>query len=141
MEHLSIGEVARRTGLRTSALRYYEEAGIIPPPRRVNGQRRYDAGVLTRIAVIRMAREAGFTIEEIKTLVDGFPSDTSASARWQALAGRKLAEVDALIARAQAMRRVLEESLACGCLSLETCAAVGLGQLVTAGDTAPGSAR
>ena|SRR5215204_4557832 len=141
MEQLSIGEVARRTGLRTSALRYYEETGIIPPPRRVNGQRRYDAGVLTRIAVIRMAQEAGFSIEEVKTLVAGFPEGTPASARWQTLAHRKLAEVDALIARAQAMRRVLEESLACGCLSLETCAAVGWGNPPTAAGTAPGSAQ
>lgn len=141
MEQLSIGEVARRTGLRTSALRYYEDAGIIPPPRRVNGQRRYDAEVLTRIAVIRMAQEAGFTIEEVKTLISGFPSGTPASARWQSLAHQKLAEVDALIARAQAMRRVLEESLACGCLSLETCAAVGWGQPATPAGTAPGTAR
>lgn len=141
MEQLSIGEVARRSGLRTSALRYYEEVGIVAPPRRINGRRFYDASVLTRIAVIRMAQEAGFTIEEVKTLVAGFPAETPASERWQALAHRKLAEVDALIARAQAMRRVLEESLACGCLSLETCAAVGWGNPATVGDTAPGSGR
>ncbi|MEA2594392.1 MAG: hypothetical protein QOF01_861 [Thermomicrobiales bacterium] len=127
MEQLSIGEVARRTGLRTSALRYYEEVGILSPPRRVNGRRRYDESVLTQLVVIRMAQEAGFTIEEVRTLVSGFPEGTPASARWQALAHRKLAEVDALIARAQAMRRVLEESLACGCLSLESCGALGWG--------------
>jgi MerR family redox-sensitive transcriptional activator SoxR len=127
MEQLSIGEVARRVGLRTSALRYYEEVGILPPPRRVNGRRRYDAEVFAQLAVVRMAQEAGFTIEEVGTLVAGFPEGTPASARWQALAHRKLAEVDALIARAQALRRVLEESLACGCLTLEACAAQGWG--------------
>jgi MerR family redox-sensitive transcriptional activator SoxR len=127
MVQMSIGEVARRTGLRTSALRYYEEVGILPPPRRVNGRRRYDAVVLTQVAVVRMAQEAGFTIEEVRTLVAGFPEGTPASARWQALAHRKLVEVDALIARAQSMRRVLEESLACGCLTLEACAALGWG--------------
>ena len=127
MEQLSIGEVARRSGLRPSALRYYEERGLIPPPRRVNGRRRYDAGVLTQLTGIRMALEAGFTIEEVRTLVAGFPVGTPASTRWQALAHRKLAEVDALIARAQAMRRVLEQSLACGCLTLESCAALGWG--------------
>jgi MerR family redox-sensitive transcriptional activator SoxR len=125
MERLTIGEVARRTGLRTSAIRYYEEVGLLPPPWRVNGQRRYGADVFTQLAVVRMAQEAGFTIEEVRTLVAGFPEGTPASARWQALAYRKLAEVDALIARAQAMRRVLEESLACGCLTLEACAALG----------------
>ena len=117
------------TGLRLPAVCIQDgitNCGIIPPPRRVNGQRHYDASVLTRIAVIRMAQEAGFTIEEVKTLISGFPDGTPASARWQALALRKLTEVDALIARAQAMRRVLEESLACGCLSLETCAAAAV---------------
>jgi MerR family redox-sensitive transcriptional activator SoxR len=79
------------------------------------------------VAVIRMAQEAGFTIEEVRTLVAGFPEGTPASARWQALAHRKLVEVDALIVRARAMRRVLEESLACGCLTLEACAAIGWG--------------
>src|SRR5687768_3240104 len=125
MERLSIGEVAKRTGVRPSALRYYEDVGILPPARRVNGRRRYDPSVLTQLTVVRMAQEAGFTIAEIRTLVAGFPEGTPASARWQALAQQKLAEVDALIARAQTMRRVLEESLACGCLSLEACARIG----------------
>jgi MerR family transcriptional regulator, redox-sensitive transcriptional activator SoxR len=127
MEQLSIGDVARRTGLRPSALRYYEDVGILTPPRRVNGRRRYDADVLTRVAVVRMAQEAGFTIAEVRTLLMGFPDGTPASARWRTLAHRKLVEVDALIARAQAMRRVLEESLECGCLTLEACAALGWG--------------
>jgi MerR family redox-sensitive transcriptional activator SoxR len=128
MEQMSIGEVARRTGLRPSALRYYEEVGLLDSPRRVNGRRRYDEKVLTRLAVVRMAQEAGFTIEEARTLIAGFPAGTPASDRWRALAGRKLAEVEALIARAQAMRQALEESLACGCLTLEACAALGWGQ-------------
>ena len=127
MGQLSIGEVARRANLRPSAIRYYEDVGVLPPPRRVNGRRRYDAEVLTRLAVVRMAQEAGFTIEEIRTLVAGFPEGTPASARWRALAERKLPEVDALIARLQAVRRVLEESLRCGCLTLEACAALGWG--------------
>jgi MerR family transcriptional regulator, redox-sensitive transcriptional activator SoxR len=136
MEQLSIGEVARRTGLRPSALRYYEDVGILPPPRRVNGRRRYDSDVLTQVAVVRMAQEAGFTIEEVRTLLTGFPEGTSASARWRALAHRKLVEVDALIARAQAMRRVLEESLECGCLTLEACAALGWGHRGAMGEAA-----
>jgi MerR family redox-sensitive transcriptional activator SoxR len=125
MEHMAIGEVARKTGLRPSALRYYEEMGILPSPRRVSGRRRYDSSVLTRLTVIRMAQEAGFTIDEIRTLVAGFPEGTPASARWRTLAEHKLVEVDALIARAHAMRRVLEESLACGCLTLDACASIG----------------
>jgi MerR family redox-sensitive transcriptional activator SoxR len=125
MEPLTIGEVSRRTGLRPSALRYYESEGLLPPPHRVGGRRRYDERALTRLALIRMAQEAGFTIDEIRTLVAGFSDETPASARWQALAQRKLVEVEAMLARAEAMRRILEESLRCGCLSLDECAAIG----------------
>jgi MerR family redox-sensitive transcriptional activator SoxR len=128
MEPLTIGEVARRAGLRTSAIRYYESNGLIPEPRRVSGQRRYGPDVFTHLAIVRMAQEAGFSIEEIRTLVAGFPEGTPAGDRWRELAQRKLPEVDALIARLQAVRSVLEESLRCGCLSLEACAAVGWGR-------------
>jgi MerR family redox-sensitive transcriptional activator SoxR len=125
MTPLTIGEVSRRTGLRPSALRYYESEGLLPPPRRVNGRRRYDGDALSRLALIRMAQEAGFTIEEIRMLVTGFPVGTPASARWQALARRKLDEVEAQIARAETMRRILRQSLRCGCLDLDECAALG----------------
>lgn len=68
----SIGEVARRTGVRPSALRYYEEAGILPAPARVGGRRRYDADVIRRVDLLRFAQQAGFTLDEIKTLFHGF---------------------------------------------------------------------
>jgi MerR family redox-sensitive transcriptional activator SoxR len=77
------------------------------------------------LGLIRMAQEAGFTIDEIRTLVTGFPDGTPASTRWQALARRKLSEVEAQIARAETMRRLLEQSLRCGCLDLNECAALG----------------
>jgi MerR family redox-sensitive transcriptional activator SoxR len=125
MDQMSIGEVARRAGLRPSAIRYYEEVGVLPPPRRVNGRRVYDGGVLTRLALVRMAQEAGFTVAEIRLLAEGFTEDTPASERWRALAAAKLEEVDAVIARAKGMRRVLELALRCGCLRLEDCAALG----------------
>lgn len=91
----------------------------------MSGQRRYDADVMTHLAIVRMAQEAGFTIGEVRTLVAGFPAGTPAGDRWRELAGRKLPEVDAMISRLQAVRRVLEESLACGCLTLDACAAIG----------------
>jgi MerR family transcriptional regulator, redox-sensitive transcriptional activator SoxR len=125
MEHLTIGELARRTGLRTSAIRYYESIGLMPSAPRVSGQRRFGPEVLTHLAIVRMAQEAGFTIEEIRTLVTGFPEGTSAGERWRTLASRKLPEVDARIDRLMAVRRVLEESLACGCLTLDACAELG----------------
>ena len=122
---MSIGEVAARAGLATSAIRYYESAGVLPEPERVGGRRRYEPDVLARLAVVRMAQDAGFTVAEIRELCEGYPRGTSASARWRSLAGRKLDEMDAVIARAQRMRRVLEESLRCDCLALDECAAIG----------------
>ncbi|MDQ3655198.1 MAG: MerR family transcriptional regulator [Chloroflexota bacterium] len=125
MQHLTIGEVAQRAGLNTSAIRYYERAGLLPTPERVNGQRRYDGDVLTQLAIMRMAQEAGFTIEDIRTLVSGFPEDTPAAVRWREVATRKLPEVEAMIRRLHVMRQVLVESLACNCLTLDACAALG----------------
>jgi len=118
---LSIGEVAERTGLRPSALRYYEQAGLIAPVARVSGHRHYDAGVLDRLRVVACAQDAGFTVAEIRELLAGADKPP---ARWRALAERKLVEVDEVIAKAQATRRLLEESLRCDCVALDECAAV-----------------
>jgi MerR family transcriptional regulator, redox-sensitive transcriptional activator SoxR len=104
---LSIGEVAARAGLKTSSIRYYESVGILPEPERVSGQRRYLPDVLGRLTVVAVAQEAGFSLAEIRELLDesdgGPPSQ-----RLQALARAKLPEVEALIARAQAMKGWLE---------------------------------
>ena len=128
MERLTIGEVAWRAGLRTSAIRYYEAVGLLPAPERAGGQRRYAPDVLTRLAVVRMAQEAGFSLEEIRTLFSGFPEETPAGERWGELVRRKIPEVDALIARLLTVRAALEESLRCGCLTLDACAAIGWSQ-------------
>lgn len=125
MEILTIGEVARRAGLNTSAVRYYERIGLLPPAARGNGQRRYDGKVLIHLAIIRLAQEAGFSIAEIGTLLSGFPEETPPSERWQELARRKLPEVDAQIGCLQVVRQVLEESLNCNCLTLDACAELG----------------
>ena len=121
MVELSIGEVARRTGLRTSAIRYYEDAGVLPRPRRVNGRRRYDPEVLRVIDVLRFAQHAGFTLEEIRTLFHGFGADTPLNERWEALAQAKLLELDALIARATRMKEAITAGLGCGCVRVEDC--------------------
>ncbi len=118
---LSIGEVAKRTGLRPSALRYYEEVGLISPAARVSGRRHYQPSVLDRLAVIACAQQAGFTISEVGQLLAG---EDEPSARWRALAEQKLREVDTIIEKAEATRRVLEKSLRCNCVVLEECARV-----------------
>jgi MerR family redox-sensitive transcriptional activator SoxR len=119
---VTISEVARQAAVRPSAIRYYESLGLIPAPARLSGRRRYTLDVLPRLALIAAAKQMGFTIAEIGTLVNGFDATTPASARWQALAAQKLPEVDAVIARAQGMKRLLEHALQCGCLSLDECA-------------------
>lgn len=121
MAALSIGQVAKRTGLRTSALRYYEEAGILPAPARISRRRVYDADTVRRIEVLKFAQQAGFTLEEIKTLFHGFRSETPLSARWQTLARAKLHELDVLAKRIRRMRRALDLGLKCGCIRIEDC--------------------
>jgi hypothetical protein len=81
-----------RVGLRTSAIRYYEQIGILPPAMRKNGQRRYDKSALFRLPVVQRARETGFTLEEIRELFFGFPAGTSPPKRWHQLSQRKIAE-------------------------------------------------
>jgi MerR family redox-sensitive transcriptional activator SoxR len=121
---VTIGELSQRTGLAPSALRFYEAEGLLPAPERVSGRRRYDETALQRLAAIQVAQRAGFTIGEIRTLMGGFDSTTSPSERWRALAERKLPEIDALIARAEAMRAILQDGLECDCVRLADCSLV-----------------
>ena len=121
MKGMSIGEVARRAGIRASALRYYEEAGILPPPSRVNGRRRYEPVVLRMLEVLRFAQSAGFTLDEIRTLFHGFGAETPLNERWEALARTKMRELDELIARALRMKGAIQAGLGCGCVRLEDC--------------------
>lgn len=119
--HLSIGEVAARTGHTPSGLRHSESVGLLPAPARAGGKRRYTPAVPDRIAVIDLARRAGFTLAQIRLLVDGVAAGAPPPAQWAALADEKLAEIDALIARAQATRRLLEALRGCDCPTLEAC--------------------
>jgi MerR family redox-sensitive transcriptional activator SoxR len=121
MTELTISEVARRAGIRASAIRYYESMGLLPPPPRVSGQRRYQAEILRRLAFIQAAQAVGFSVAEMQTLLGELNEDVPLSTRWQSLAQRKLAEVDALIHQAQRMKRMLENGLHCSCPDLEQC--------------------
>jgi MerR family transcriptional regulator, redox-sensitive transcriptional activator SoxR len=121
MEALAIGEVARRAGVRPSTLRYYESVGLLPPPGRVHGHRRYDSSIFSLLAIVRMAQHAGFTLAEMQLLIHGFSQETPASERWQQLARQKLQEVEAHIANAQQTKHTLECLLRCECLRLEDC--------------------
>lgn len=127
MSEMRIGQVADKAGLRASALRYYENIGLLPPARREYGQRRYERDVLIRLAGIRVAQQAGFTVKEIKQLFYGFPRAAKPSERWANLAAEKLPEIDELIRRAKAMKALLEEGIHCGCTCLEECTVIETG--------------
>ncbi len=121
MATMTIGEVARQVGVAPSAIRYYEEIGLLPPPARVNGRRRYDASTVQRLQVVERAQRAGFTLDEIRELFFGFAVGTHPHMRWETLARRKLAELDEQRSRIQAMQDLLREELRCGCLTMEQC--------------------
>lgn len=121
MSELTISEIAQQAGIRASAIRYYESVGLLPPARRVSGQRRYDAGVLRTLAFIQTAQAVGFSIAEIRTLLQEMEGSEPLSARWQTLAQQKLNEVELLIKRAQHMKHMLKNGLQCSCPNLEQC--------------------
>lgn len=107
---LTIGELARRTGVATSALRYYEEIGLLPAPARVSGQRRYPESAARLVGMILLYSDAGFTLTEQKALMT---PRKSTSGEWRQLARRKLAELDEQIATAQAARDAIRHGLRC----------------------------
>jgi MerR family transcriptional regulator, redox-sensitive transcriptional activator SoxR len=120
-KHLAISEVARVFGLRTSAIRYYEQIGILPRPSRQNGQRCYDKSVLYRLAVVQRAREMGFTLDEIRELFFGFEPGTPPPKRWHQLSNTKMAELRNRMKRLKAMETLLKRMENCHCGALQEC--------------------
>src|SRR5688572_13789714 len=121
MSGMSISQVAREAGVRTSTLRYYESIGLLPEPARVSGRRRYDAGVLDRLAIIHTAQQAGFTLTEMRTLFDDILSGVSPSSEWQRLIQRKLQELNTLLRNVQHMKALLEDIMNCDDPELAEC--------------------
>jgi MerR family transcriptional regulator, redox-sensitive transcriptional activator SoxR len=120
-DDLAISDVARVFGLRTSAIRYYEQIGILPKPMRKNGRRRYDKSVLFRLEVVQRARELGFTLGEIRELFFGFQSATRPPKRWHALSERKIAELRIRMKQLKLMETLLKQIQGCRCNALEEC--------------------
>ncbi len=119
---MTISAVAREVGLRTSAIRYYEDIGLLPQPQRVSGQRRYDSTVLYRLSVIQRAQRVGFTLNEIERLFLGFENGARASERWQKLSRNKLAELDKKMEEVALMSKLLKRMASnCKCETLEQC--------------------
>jgi MerR family transcriptional regulator, redox-sensitive transcriptional activator SoxR len=119
---LTIGQVARAAGINASAIRFYEREGLLPRPPRTGGQRRYPDETVRRLEVIDIAKRAGFSLDEIRQLLDTSDAGEPSHPQLRALAERKLPDVEALAARAEAMRAWLEMARECTCSSLELCA-------------------
>ena len=118
---MTIGELSRRSGIASSAIRYYEDLGLLAASERRGGKRVFDESSLTRLTVIQFAKDAGFTLAEIRQLVKGFDGQ-----RWKRLAEKKLLEIEATSARLKIMRELLATVVECGCIDLDAC-----GRLIT----------
>jgi MerR family redox-sensitive transcriptional activator SoxR len=105
--------------MRASRVRYYESVGVLPAPERVSGMRRYDPDVVRRLGIIDVAQRVGFTLDEIRELLNS--GQGTAHDRLRHLAERKLPDIDGLIQRANAVRRWLEMTSACECDTLDLC--------------------
>ncbi|MBB96700.1 MAG: redox-sensitive transcriptional activator SoxR [Rhodobacteraceae bacterium] len=120
---LTIGDVASRTGLAVSAIRYYEDEGLIAPHRSASGQRRFTRADLRRLSFIRIAQALGFPLARIRAVLDTLPGGRPPSkADWTRLSHHFRDDLDARIAQLEALRDKLDGCIGCGCLSLETCA-------------------
>jgi MerR family transcriptional regulator, redox-sensitive transcriptional activator SoxR len=117
---LLIGEVARRAGLRPSAIRYYESIGLLPEPERVAGRRRYPEEIVATLATIGTAQRAGLSLDEVRELLSASAPEP-VSERLQVIARRKLIEMDALIEHARAVRTWLAAAAECRCTTLAEC--------------------
>lgn len=119
---LTIGEVAARAGVATSAMRFYEDAGLVVAERSDGGQRRYRPEVLRRIAFIRVAQTVGLRLEEIGDALATLPHRRTPTRRdWGRLARRWQPVLDERIALLEGLRDQLGSCIGCGCLSLDTC--------------------
>jgi MerR family redox-sensitive transcriptional activator SoxR len=121
-ELLTIGAVAERSGLAHSALRFYEDHGLLATVRTDGGQRRYHRDVLRRIAVIRAAQHVGFSLAEITRMLEPFPDDrTMSGAEWRRLSTSWRPQIDERIRTLERLREQLDRCIGCGCLSMDAC--------------------
>lgn len=119
---LTISEVSRRSGVAASALRFYEERGLISSERAGSGHRRYRRPVLRRIAFIVFAQRVGLTLEEIGSELEKLPEDRVPRRRdWSRLSSRWSSRIDERIAELERLKAGLTECIGCGCLSLDRC--------------------
>lgn len=119
---ITIGEVARRSGHAASAIRYYEQLGLVTADRNSSGQRRFQRSVLRRLAFIRAATTVGMTLDHVRAALADLPAErTPTRADWSAISRRWRSALDERIRALEALRDGLDSCIGCGCLSLERC--------------------
>jgi MerR family redox-sensitive transcriptional activator SoxR len=116
---MMIGQVAKESGLAASAIRYYEQVGVLPKPIRVGGRRHYRPSILERLALLERTKACGFSLAEVRQLFYGFREGIPPSERWQILARRKIAELDELAGKIVATKELLQRP--CACKDLAEC--------------------
>jgi len=119
---LTIGDVATRTGLAVSAIRYYEDMGLVSPGRNAGGQRRFARADIRRLSFVMIAQEFGFTLPQIRAELDRLPQGRTPNKRdWTRISRQFRADLDAKITAMETLRDRLDGCIGCGCLSLATC--------------------
>jgi len=121
MSDLTISKAAEQFGLRASALRYYEQIGVLPPSYRRGGRRLYDESALRRLAILQRARQLGFSIKDMQVLFTDFSSGPPVSERWHALSKAKLEELDERIGQIHQMQQMLRKMMRCRCTAFDEC--------------------
>lgn len=118
---MTIGKLAAESGLPASTIRYWERIGLLPNAPRVNGQRRYRPDAVDSLAVLRLAQSCGFSLKEMRHLLNGFRPAVPASRRWQELAQKKMCELDEQLRRLETMRQMVDRLRHCQCADLSDC--------------------
>ena len=121
MQKLSIGIIAKRAGIKASAIRYYESEGLLPKAGRQAGRRVYDDSILDQLRFIDLSKRSGFSIAEIQKLVGGFARSEPPGVRWRALAEKKKEDLDRRIEEARSMKRLLDVVAECECPTFRDC--------------------
>ena len=148
---LSIGQIATRTGLAVSAIRFYEEQGLVHPLRNPGGQRRFDRADIRRLSFVMISQQLGFTLSEIRALMNRLPDNrTPTKADWTKISNVFRTTLDQRIQTMTLLRQKLDSCIGCGCLSLSNCklynpddvaSSKGSGPRYLLGDTAPENPR
>jgi MerR family transcriptional regulator, redox-sensitive transcriptional activator SoxR len=138
MTELTIGDLSERSGIAASAIRYYEDRGLVWSRRTAGNQRRYQRAMLRRLAFVRTAQRVGLSLEEIEEALGALPSSrTPTKADWTRLSRGWRPRIDEQIARLERLRDTLDSCIGCGCLILRRCNLSNPGDVVAARGPGP----